>query len=79
MKFIEIIMVFLFVIVLGYMALGFVSVQPEPAANTTAAAQYDNLSKTTEIGFSGFNGAIYLLIIAVVMAGVFMILWAVKR
>lgn len=78
-KFVGLILAFLFVILLAFLTNGFISTQHAPDNSTPAGQQYNNLTQTTEVAYMGINGTILLLIIAVIVAAIFLIIWAVHR
>lgn len=79
MKFVALIFAFFIIILLAFFTTSFISTQPVPDNSTSAGKQYENLTQTTDIAFTGINGAILLLIVAIVLAAVFVIIWAVNK
>lgn len=69
-------MAFFIMLIFGYMAVGFMSTQtePDPINNTIAYNIYANQSKVIEISYTGYDGALLLLILAMVMAAAWMII-----
>lgn len=78
MRFVGLIMAFLVVVVLGFLVIGFTSTQPVPNSSTVAGQQYTNLTATVEIGYSGINGGLLLLLLAIVLAAMWMIIKAIS-
>lgn len=73
MKFVGLIMAFLVIVLLGFLTIGFTSSQTAPDPATTAGQQYQNYSNATEIGFQGLTGATLLLVVAIVLAALFLL------
>ena len=79
MRFVGLIMAFLVVVVLAFLSIGFISTQsaPDPVNDTAAYNQYTNLSRTTDIAYSGVNGGLLLLLLAIIIAALWMIIRAI--
>ena len=77
MKFVGLIMAFFIILIFGYLGIGFMATQDVPVNGTQARAIYDNQSATVEIAYSGYDGALLLLILAIVLGAAFLIIKAV--
>lgn len=78
-KVITMIMAFIFVAIISFFMIGFIDSAPVPAANTTAAAQYNNLSQATEIGGNGLLAVFYIMIGAMVITAIMLLISASKK
>jgi Na+-transporting methylmalonyl-CoA/oxaloacetate decarboxylase gamma subunit len=80
MKFVGLVMAFFILLILGYLGIGFMATQtaPDSVNNTAARAIYDNQSATIEIAYSGYDGALLLLILAIVLGAAWLIIKAVN-
>lgn len=66
------------IMILGFFAIGFAD-SVQPPTNATALAQYNNLSHATGLATTGVNATMLLLIAAMVIAGIFLLIKAVKK
>lgn len=80
MKFVGLIMAFLIIIVMVFLSISFIASQPQPdPVNQTAAYnQYQNQSKVVETAYAGIDGGILLLILAFILAAMFMLFRVIK-
>ena len=72
-------MAFFIMLIFGYMAIGFMSTQtaPDPINNTIAHNLYENQSAVIELSYTGYNGALLLLILAIVLSAAWLIIKAI--
>lgn len=73
----SIFLMFIFMIIIAFFAIGFMDSIGEPT-DATALAQYNNLSQVTDISSAGIEGTILLLIIALVISAMYFVSKAVK-
>jgi len=73
-------MAFLVIVVLGFLAIGFVSTQPVPDSvnETTAYNQYQNQTETVELAYTGIQGGLLLLVLAFILSAAFLIIKAIQ-
>lgn len=76
-NFIGLILAFFLILVIGFFAIGYTSSVAAPDPATAAGQQYDNLSKTTDITYTGINATLLLFIIGIVISSILLIARAV--
>lgn len=78
-KSVNLFLAFVFILLIAFFAVGFTSTVTAPNNTTTAGQQYENLSQTVSIADTGINAGILLIVIAFVLAAIYMIYYATKR
>lgn len=78
-KAMDIFLAFMVIFLIAFFAVGFVSGVDAPTAGTSARYQYDNLTQTAELTGTGINGAMLILMIAMLFAALFFLYSSVKR
>jgi len=62
--------VFIGVMVLLYFGIGMMAQIPEPIVNSTEYQQYTNLTKITDLSYTGFHGILLVLFAAILIAAI---------
>jgi len=74
---ISIFLMFIFIMIIAFFAIGFTDSVQAPT-DSTAVAQYNNLSQVTDISNAGLQGAMLILIFALVLSAIFFVAKMVK-
>lgn len=71
---------FVILSILAFLGVNWVSTVPPPS-NTSSPeyAVYDNLTETQDIAYTGQEGVILLVIVAMIFAGVFVLMRFIKK
>lgn len=77
-KFIGLMLTFFMMLVIAFFAIGYSSTVDAPDNSTAAGQQYENLTKTTDITFTGINAVLLLFIIGIVITAIILLAKAVK-